>query len=116
VAPIPQGPSGATPPQFAVDDEPEDAASSAVRTTTIAPPREGDVLPEREIEPSIEPDQDESGDVDLDIAPLAMAPPPAAVATIRDDGVERVGEAVVRQLLGARFVREEAYETPTRFQ
>jgi DNA polymerase-3 subunit gamma/tau len=28
---------------------------------------------------------------------------------------QRYGEAVVRQVLGARFVREEPYEPPTRF-
>ena len=37
------------------------------------------------------------------------------LSAVRDDGVERVGEAVVRQILGATFVREEPYEAPTRF-
>ncbi|MGI6879524.1 DNA polymerase III subunit gamma and tau [Microbacterium sp. gxy059] len=32
------------------------------------------------------------------------------------DGVQRYGEAVVRQKLGARFLREEPYESSTRFQ
>lgn len=30
-------------------------------------------------------------------------------------GVQRYGEAVIRQVLGAKFVREEPYEPPTRF-
>ena len=30
-------------------------------------------------------------------------------------GVQRYGEAVIRQVLGATFVREEPYEPPTRF-
>src|SRR5690606_37603360 len=31
------------------------------------------------------------------------------------DGVERRGEAVIRQVLGAKFLREEPYQPPTRF-
>ena len=113
-------PAGRTPAQFPVDDDPEDAASFAVRTTTLAPPREGEVLPDRDVVPSIDPDLDEDDDVDIPIGivPTISAPPSPAMqsATIRDDGVQRVGEAVVRQLLRARFVREEPYESPTRFQ
>jgi len=30
-------------------------------------------------------------------------------------GVQRYGEAVIRQVLGATFLREEPYEPPTRF-
>ncbi|CAH0313602.1 hypothetical protein SRABI128_04597 [Microbacterium sp. Bi128] len=30
-------------------------------------------------------------------------------------GVQRYGEAVVRQMLGANYVRDEPYEPPTRF-
>jgi len=41
-----------------------------------------------------------------------IAPP---TTSLREDGVQRVGEAVIRQVLGARFVREEPYEPPTRF-
>ena len=47
----------------------------------------------------------------------AQAPPaparPTAPAAAR--GTNRYGEAVVRQVLGATFVREERYEQPTRF-
>ena len=42
----------------------------------------------------------------------ASLPP---LVTTRNDGVQRYGEAVVRQMLGATFVREEPYEPPTRF-
>ena len=42
-------------------------------------------------------------------APEAARPP-------RSGGIERIGEAVVRQMLGATFVREEPYTPPTRFQ
>nr|MDQ2698814.1 hypothetical protein [Actinomycetota bacterium] len=53
--------------------------------------------------------------------PPTVAPPlvpevtrgPAGPA--RGNGVQRYGEAVVRQVLGATFVREEPYEPPTRF-
>jgi DNA polymerase-3 subunit gamma/tau len=114
VAPIPQD-TEARAGQFAVDDEPEDAASARSRVATLAPPREGEVLPTREVETSVEPDDDEREAEELgeQPAPIGYIPP---VATIRDDGVERVGEAVVRQVLGATFLREEPYESPTRFQ
>ncbi|WP_314651375.1 DNA polymerase III subunit gamma and tau [uncultured Microbacterium sp.] len=60
-------------------------------------------------------------------APTPAAPTPAARALADDaaprraerspapGGVQRYGEAVIRQVLGATFVREEPYEPPTRF-
>jgi len=56
-----------------------------------------------------------------DPAPRATPPAPAPVVADRAPrsgapGVQRYGEAVVRQVLGARFVREEPYEPQTRFQ
>jgi DNA polymerase-3 subunit gamma/tau len=110
------------PGQFAVDDEPEDAAGSpsAARVATLAPPREGEVLPRRDVAPSVEPDDEDDPDVapeaqaDVTVPPT-VAPPLAPVTTMRTGGVQRYGEAVVRQMLGARFVREEPYEPPTRF-
>ncbi|MGC5171467.1 DNA polymerase III subunit gamma and tau [Microbacterium sp. DT81.1] len=103
--------------QFAVDDEPEDAAPAPApaRVATLAPEREGEVIPD-ELEPLPEEDRDEP-DVDA-LGPAA--PAPAAIrevqkAAARSAGVQRYGEPVVRQVLGARFVREEPYEPPTRF-
>jgi DNA polymerase III subunit gamma/tau len=118
VATIPADPSDAPPAQLAVDDDPEDAASARARVATLAPAREGEVLPADEVEPSIAAD-DDAEELD-DIAPAdAPAPPvvapPLPTATLREDGVQRVGEAVIRQVLGARFVREEPYEPPARF-
>ena len=111
----------AVPAQFAVDDEPEDAAGAGARASvaTLAPAREGEVLPAAAVAPSIERDDDVEDDV-VDAAPDAQVPPVVApplppVATNRSDGVQRYGEAVVRQVLGATFVREEPYEAPTRF-
>ncbi|MFK4804518.1 DNA polymerase III subunit gamma and tau, partial [Microbacterium sp. ZW CA_36] len=108
-----------TPGQFAVDDEPEDAATSMARVATLAPPREGDVLPRTEVVPSIERDDDEPEDEPDAVAdvpvPPTVAPPLTPVVTTRNGGVQRYGEAVVRQVLGATFVREEPYEPPTRF-
>ena len=105
--------------QFAVDDEPEDAADPARRArATLAPPREGDVLPARDVEPSIEPT---TTTTEMDAATDAPVPARRRAAdaqrcrAARNDGVQRYGEAVVRQVLGARFVREEPYEPPTRF-
>ncbi len=51
-------------------------------------------------------------------APVRTAPAAAPVVSSRSaapQGVQRYGEAVVRQVLGATFVREEPYEPPTRF-
>ena len=107
--------------QFAVDDEPEDAADPArAHVATIAPPREGDVLPARDVEPSVDFDDDDDTD-EMDAAPDAPVPPvvappmPSVAGRPTAAGAQRYGEAVVRQVLGARFVREEPYEPPTRF-
>jgi DNA polymerase III subunit gamma/tau len=108
--------------QFAVDDEPEDAAdTSRTHVATLAPPREGDVLPAGDVEPSFESDDADGDDVEMDAAPDPPVPPvvapPMRSASVRSaaNGTQRYGEAVVRQVLGARFVREEPYEPPTRF-
>ncbi|MGP3534729.1 DNA polymerase III subunit gamma and tau [Microbacterium sp. RD1] len=118
VAPIPVAadePSPAGPPaalaQFAVDDEPEDAASAGARTATLAPVREGEILPDAPPAPeddADEPDPDEPRDLPV---PPTVAPP---IVPPRS-GVQRYGEAVVRQVLGATFVREEPHQSPTRF-
>ncbi len=105
---------------LAVDDEPEDATAETVRTLTI--PRDGAVLPA-----SVEythtdddaPDEEEFPPP-LEDAPLPPRAPvaverPAPPRVPRPGGIERVGEAVVRQVLGAAFVREEPYTPPTRF-
>jgi DNA polymerase-3 subunit gamma/tau len=103
--------------QFAVDDEPEDAAARAL-VATIAPPREGEVLPARDIAPSIPSEDEDEGDTDAatDVpVPPMIAPPMPTSARPAAGSSQRYGEAVVRQVLGARFVREEPYEPPTRF-
>jgi DNA polymerase-3 subunit gamma/tau len=108
--------------QFAVDDEPEDAAEQTRSlVATIAPPREGDVLPAQEVEPSVDVDDDDDetletdADVDVPVPPVVAPPMPSAVTRPTAAGAQRYGEAVVRQVLDARFVREEPYEPPTRF-
>jgi DNA polymerase-3 subunit gamma/tau len=117
VAPIPVAePAEASPAQFAVDDDPEDASSARQSIATLAPVREGAVLPPSEVEPSVEPDDED--DLDIVDPPAGDAPvPPVVAPPVRPapGGVQRYGEAVVRQMLGARFVREEPYEPPTRF-
>lgn len=129
VAPIPNdadapppdpGPAAsAAPGQFAVDDEPEEAASA--RVATLAPAREGEVLRAADTAPSIQrdddgEDEDDTADAAADApVPPVVAPPLPPVVTTRNGGVQRYGEAVVRQMLGATFVREEPYEPPTRF-
>ncbi|MFT4210703.1 MAG: DNA polymerase III subunit gamma and tau, partial [Microbacterium sp.] len=103
------------PAQFAVDDEPEEAASASVRTATLAPAVEGAVLPASETAP-VPDDADDEDDLDI-VDPTEAPAPPVVPAPVRPapGAVQRYGEAVVRQLLDARFVREEPYQAPTRF-
>jgi DNA polymerase-3 subunit gamma/tau len=119
VAPIPS--SGAAQVgagrSLPVDDEPDDAD---VRVATATMPREGDVLPADDVVPSMdEPpefdDEDAPPPPPDDEVPPTIAPRLAPTISARDDGVQRYGEAVVRQVLGATFVREEPYEPATRF-
>lgn len=120
VAPIPTeqtgaGSGSAPVAQLAVDDEPEDAAPVGIRVATLAPAHDGDVVPEAESDAAPEDPDDADVDVLGPGAPAVAAP--RAVTTLRGNaGVQRYGEAVVRQVLGATFVREEPYEPPTRFQ
>jgi len=118
---------------LAVDDEPEDAENVPSRPVDATPPTDGGVLPSDEVETSLEPaDEDERWadevPVDAPIPPSIVpaprsqprpeAPPAPREAASRrpaTNGIQRYGEAVVRQMLGATFVREEPYETGTRF-
>ena len=136
VARIPSGPAddaGTTtavePPasqqRFAVDEEPAEVESAA---SAPQPPVDGAIdrdepplpddadAPDEYEEPPYEPPLPRA-------EPPRAAPQPAAAAqptvtTVRSsapDGIQRYGEAVVRQVLGATFVREEPYEPPARF-
>jgi DNA polymerase-3 subunit gamma/tau len=99
VAPIPGSIAPMAPPSLAVDDDPEEAAAGA-RVATLE--RDGAVMPD---EPP----------VDADDEPLPERPTVQRRQVLVPEGVERRGEAVVRQILGARFLHEEPYEPPTRF-
>jgi DNA polymerase-3 subunit gamma/tau len=105
--------------QFAVDDDPEDAArGTRAHVATLAPPREGDVLPSREVEQSVTTDDEDEDELDAAVdvpVPPVVAPPMPTAPRGAPGGAQRYGEAVVRQVLGARFVREEPYQPPTRF-
>jgi DNA polymerase-3 subunit gamma/tau len=112
VAPIPssaEAPTAVLAPSLAVDDEPEDAPASVA--TYVPAPREGDVMAADEPLPG---DDEDSDAVDLDVA-LDQAPVIAQRIARAPDGAQRYGEAVVRQLLDARFIREEPHASPTRF-
>lgn len=123
VAPIPT--SGGAAPEaqrapiapttaLAVDDEPADAAGSAEAVVV----REGAVLPPRDVVASVPaPDEVDDDDV-IPPADEVEAPlPPVVVPRMAPlgGGVQRYGEAVVRQMLSATYVRDEPYEPPTRF-
>ncbi|GEB94869.1 DNA polymerase III subunit gamma and tau [Microbacterium lacticum] len=127
VATIPSGDAdGAPAPQFAVDDEPEDAAAVPARTLTLQ--RDGDVMPYADVPPDDEDDVPPPPDDDAPVPPrlpvAAQQAPRAAAAesavatrtpSARGNRIERVGEAVVRQVLGATFIREEPHTPATRF-
>nr|WP_276512054.1 DNA polymerase III subunit gamma and tau [Microbacterium thalassium] len=121
VAPIPDAAasaaSGGSVAQLAVDEEPEDAESSASARVATMAPADGAVLRPAEAAPPASAEDDDEPEIET---PAAEAPVPPVVAPPlapagRSDGVERYGEAVVRQVLGATFVREEPYDPPTRF-
>lgn len=128
VAPIPTDPtdpaaSAATMAVgLAVDDEPEDVSAAPAPVRTLTMPREEVESPA----PSAYAYTDDDAPDDDEFPPPiedAPIPPRAPVAVERTapprapraGGIERVGEAVVRQVLGATFVREEPYAPPTRF-
>ena len=133
VAPIPKGNEAPQTP-LAVDEEPAEAESAA---SAPLPPVDGAVVDEEpplpgddeapdEDEPPYEPPADEqpqvpSAPASATEAPRASGAPAASAAPIAmsrsavPDGIQRYGEAVVRQVLGATFVREEPFEPPTRF-
>ncbi|MFT4282042.1 MAG: DNA polymerase III subunit gamma and tau, partial [Microbacterium sp.] len=121
VAPIPTDPQDASPSAslLAVDDEPEEASAGApAPVRTLAPPREGEVLADEA--PLTAEEEEELPPPTRADAPLPPRAPvtverPAPSRAPRSGGIERVGEAVVRQMLGATFVREEPYTPPTRF-
>lgn len=98
---------------LAVDDEPDEA-------TAVAPAavHEGAVLPPREVTPSVPaPDEVDDDDVIPPVDEVEAPIPPVVVPRMAplSGGVQRYGEAVVRQMLGATYVRDEPYEPPTRF-
>ena len=130
-------PAVAAPPaQFPVDEEPADVEAMPA-SGWYEPVHDGDVLDEEPPYPDDEPPYDPgppdgppapapiAPSVPAASAPAPAAPAPAAVApagpTVVErqptgrPGVQRYGEAVVRQVLGATFVREEPFEPPTRF-
>ncbi|MEV7693336.1 DNA polymerase III subunit gamma and tau [Microbacterium sp. NPDC089189] len=120
VAPIPtEDPSAVVAAgQLPVDDEPEDVSFAPQRTVTLAPPApaDGAVLAPAEVAPSFaadepdDPENEETYPVDVPVPPVVVPPTRTAPS-----GIQRYGEAVVRQVLGAQFVREEPFERPTRF-
>lgn len=128
-------------PQFPVDEEPSEVEAAASAPTppvdgrVDAPPR--DDYPPFDDEPPYDPEYDGPGAADIRSVPAptsASASSPTAATAARAatreperpspvvrtrpagaDGVERRGEAVIRQVLGAKFLREEPYQPPTRF-
>lgn len=125
--------------QFPVDEERAEVEVAASAPAAPydggvdAPPPPDDDYPPFDDEPPYDPMYDEApGGRAAPTAPAPQAPaaaprgaapqssprPAATAARARSaapDGVERRGEAVIRQVLGAKFLREEPYQPPTRF-
>ncbi|MFS6529857.1 DNA polymerase III subunit gamma and tau [Microbacterium aurugineum] len=135
VVPIPSAveqpsvpPAAAAP--LPVDDEPEEveaAASAPLPPSDGAVDRNAPPLPgddeapayddEPPYDPSYEPPVARQAQPERS-APAqrtATAPPVVIERAPTAGGVQRYGEAVIRQVLGATFLREEPYEPPTRF-
>ncbi|MCM3614577.1 DNA polymerase III subunit gamma and tau [Microbacterium enclense] len=109
---MPAAPAAST--ALAVDDEP-DEASAAPEAFAVHP---GAVLPPREVAASVPaPDVVDDDDVIPPADDVEAPLPPVVVPRMAplSGGVQRYGEAVVRQMLGATYVRDEPYEPPTRF-
>ena len=117
-----------------IDDEPEEveaAASAPVPPSDGAVDRDEPPLPgddeapayddEPPYDPSYEPPMPRQAPSAPPVqsvppVPRAAAAPPVVIERAPSvGGVQRYGEAVIRQVLGATFVREEPYEPPTRF-
>ena len=91
---------------------------SRAHVATLAPPREGEVLPargRRAVDRAGRRTTSMDAETDAPVPPVVAPPMPSAATRPAPGGTQRYGEAVVRQVLGARFVREEPYEPPTRF-
>lgn len=142
VAPIPtaqEEPSRDVPAPSAplpVDDEPEEVEAAA---SAPVPPSDGvvdrdepplpgdDDAPAYDDEPPYDPSYEPPAEPSVSrhspperSAPqtqrTAVAAPPVVIERSPSvGGVQRYGEAVIRQVLGATFLREEPYEPPTRF-
>ncbi|WP_307486675.1 DNA polymerase III subunit gamma and tau [Microbacterium trichothecenolyticum] len=116
VAPIPSADGATSAPStaLAVDDEPDDASATAA-PFAVAP---GAVLPTRDVTPSMPAPDEVDDDDDIPPADDTEIPLPPVIVprmTPLSGGAQRYGEAVVRQVLGATYVRDEPYEPPTRF-
>lgn len=139
VAPIPTTAATAPAAPLAVDEEPEEVEAAAAAP---APPADGridrdepplpgdDDAPAFDEEPPYDPAYEPPAPYDRPPSPRATpaaapqaaarrapaaAPPVVVERTPAAGGVQRYGEAVIRQVLGATFLREEPYEPPTRF-
>ncbi|MGV2900934.1 DNA polymerase III subunit gamma and tau [Microbacterium sp. AGC62] len=137
-ASAPPAPSSPLP----VDEEPEEveaAASAPVPPSDGAVDRDEPPLPGDDEAPAFddEPPYDPSYEPPLSRQPAPREPVPPRAAPQQQPapqaqraaaappvvierapsvgGVQRYGEAVIRQVLGATFLREEPYEPPTRF-
>ena len=145
VAPIPTADTAAPAAPLAVDEEPEEVEAAAAAPAPPSdggidrdePPLPGDDdAPAFDEEPPYDPAYEPPAPYDRPpspratsagaapaTAPQAAAPrtaPTAAPPVVIErapavGGVQRYGEAVIRQVLGATFLREEPYEPPTRF-
>ncbi|MFF1538817.1 DNA polymerase III subunit gamma and tau [Microbacterium sp. NPDC058269] len=119
-----------------VDDEPEEveaAASAPVPPSDGAVDRDEPPLPGDDEAPAFddEPPYDPSYEPPAEPTAARQAPPERSAPQMQRTtvatppvvierspsvgGVQRYGEAVIRQVLGATFLREEPYEPPTRF-
>jgi len=111
-------PSGGDEPPPPLDDEPPYFDDEPPYDPSYEPAPTSQAAPAAARAQSASPSAS-AGQTPVQAAPVRRVASAAAAPVITErppaGGVQRYGEAVIRQVLGATFVREEPYEPPTRF-
>ncbi|KQR47708.1 DNA polymerase III subunit gamma/tau [Microbacterium sp. Leaf161] len=111
-------PSGGDEPPPPLDDEPPYFDDEPPYDPSYEPAPTSHAAPAAARGQSASPSAS-AGQTPVQAAPARRVASAAAAPVITErtpaGGVQRYGEAVIRQVLGATFVREEPYEPPTRF-
>ncbi|KAA0962801.1 DNA polymerase III subunit gamma and tau [Microbacterium sp. ANT_H45B] len=120
-APSVDGPAPSDEPPYPVDEEPPYFDDEPPYDPSYEPAPSGPTPARAQNSAPASPRSATASDAPVQVtgSPVrtvaAAAPAPVITERAPGGGVQRYGEAVIRQVLGATFVREEPYEPPTRF-